>query len=357
VKQGRTWQIFEWVPLGRLTGNRLFELNQAHVVLLEEVVHWSQLKIDFAIIGPPNSGTSTLQRTLQSHPHVHVLGGYDETNMPSGWLRAEESWSWRCTSPTLVLRRWAQSVGIGIQHTKSAKIKSVRRLTGLRNPKLIYSVNCLRHLTSIPGIRIIALVRNPIEWLWSSLLRVVEGFNVSGAELDRMWAELAIPNKPAATGVDGAQRYVDNKEPVVQMHREGGGLHELAGWRLGEPITREGCLLSARLRSLATQLSLVNGRLVVIHLKWLQRAWTAKRILPRLLLALGLSRRVVRRPWLGASRVLPLNVRRRQVRQQRLRMMFDPSTTASRASLEKFFAEEQRSMERILSEHGISPVH
>eukprot|EP00435_Cladocopium_sp_Y103_P065022 s1283_g26.t2 len=145
-------------------------------------------------------------------------------SVPSSWLRSVESWQWRCSAPQVLPKSWALEHQVEVlPRNEAGEIVDRKRtpIVGFRNPKFIYSKQCLDNLKFIPGIMIIALWRDPIDWMWSSLSRAYEGFDASHQDFVQAWHALAVD----AVKEDGP------------LHREGGGLSELTMWRLGVPLS------------------------------------------------------------------------------------------------------------------------
>ncbi|CAL1158979.1 unnamed protein product, partial [Cladocopium goreaui] len=188
-------ELVRYIHLASVTGMRAVDINDLNGVAVQEIVHWSQLRLDFAIVGPPNSGSSSLQKSLGAHPDVRFIGGLDEMSVPSSWLRSVESWHWRCSAPQLLPKSWAVEHHVEVlAGNEAGEIVSRKRspIVGFRNPKFIYSKQCLENLKFIPGIKIIAMWRDPIDWMWSSLSRAYEGFDASHEDFVQAWHALAV---------------------------------------------------------------------------------------------------------------------------------------------------------------------
>ncbi|CAK9047359.1 unnamed protein product [Durusdinium trenchii] len=227
---------------------RAIDINDLKHVAVNELVHWAQLRIDFAIVGPPNAGTSSLQKTLSKHPNIRFIDGIHELSVPSSWHRSIELWGWQCTAPKLLPKHWAEDHLIEVMSGKGST--SSPAIVGFRNPKFIYSKQCLQNLKSIPGIKIITMWRDPIDWMWSSLSRAYEGFDTSPEDFRRAWHQLA-----------------DTDKEVVAMSRAGGGLSELSMWRLGVPLSAKAALLHQRYQELQ---QMFQDRMLVLPFSWLR---------------------------------------------------------------------------------------
>lgn len=350
---GNLRSLFDAVSFTGITGRRLSRVEQAHTVVLEELLHWSQLRLDFALVGPPNSASSTVHKTMMRHPSFRFVTGLDETDLPSWWRRTSENWGWQCTARALVPRRWVQRLRIGVRGPAGARRGragwSRGQLLGLRNPKLIFSPLCLEGLASIPGIRIIVMWRDPLDWLWSSLQRCLEGMNTSKDEVQKLWQSLTTFQPGALT--DGSHGPVDTSG--VALRAKGGGVQELAVWRLGVPLDQSHARVSEQVARLARQLRrrqliLISFRDVVSPSRTAQH-----RLFSRLYRRLG-----VRQQWAWAGKRLSHNVRRRRGRHpsapEGLGRRERPPGLPLSAGLEELYAGEKRAMGQLFAAHGLS---
>ncbi|CAE8647782.1 unnamed protein product [Polarella glacialis] len=337
--------FFLSVPLARITGNRVTRLSELQAIEIEELIHWAQLELDFAIIGPPNSGTSSVHGALMSLPGVRFIGdSIDEMDLPVAWQRTAELWGWRCTAPPMVPASWASGLGIELRSQGGGDPEGVpgRTLVGFRNPKLVYSQICLENLMSIPGFRILAMWRDPIEWMWSSLHRAFEHFNVSSEDAHGAWLEMS------GEGEASAAPRADS------LHASGGGIPELLFWRLGVPVNRANALAATTFGKLADSLA---DRFAVVDFELIRsrQRGDKQRLLQRLGRFLGLSA-----PFLGvsnfsAAQLLSHNVRRRRAASGNTwDLCSDENGLANiTRSLEEFFDDEYSSLEPLLARHGL----
>mmetsp|Transcript_4666 Transcript_4666/g.11451 ORF Transcript_4666/g.11451 Transcript_4666/m.11451 type:complete len:657 (-) Transcript_4666:54-2024(-) len=152
--------IQQFLDLPRLTSYAVEAVDAVH---LTELAPWKALseKVDFVIPGFVNSGTSTLSRTLASHPEVNLIK--EELDMPQLEAVSEtgEGWSgdwrqWLCAD--LPPRVWVDDV---LPEKKPGIIAQ-----GFKNPLLLYSPDCVRHLAGALPKLVVAL-RDPQEWLLS----------------------------------------------------------------------------------------------------------------------------------------------------------------------------------------------
>eukprot|EP00439_Symbiodinium_sp_Y106_P013590 s271_g1.t4 len=313
-------ELFRSVPLSTVTGNRAHHIDELSSIHVEELLHWSELKINFGIIGPPNAGTSSLHRSLQELG-AYFLGGADEMPLPVSWLRSEESWQWRCTAPLLPPAGWAKGLGL----LRRREVNDDGEPTGLvafRNPKIIYSSNCLRNLLFVPGLQIIAVWRDPVDWLWSSLHRIFEGFENAEEEIDRAWAIFAESTKE------------EDPSTLQPLQEQGGGMLELSTWRLGVPLSLGSAAPSRALWKLHKAVG--QERLRVLPFKELISKQLA--CFDQLLLFLRLPA--------SAGELLPANVRRRRTHADR---RADAVLKNETARLQEFFRSERESAAALLA--------
>ncbi|CAE7649186.1 unnamed protein product [Symbiodinium sp. CCMP2456] len=313
-------ELFRSVPLSTVTGNRAHHIDELSGIQVEELVHWSELKINFGIIGPPNAGTSSLHRSLQELG-AHFLGGADEMPLPVSWLRSEESWQWRCTAPLLPPAGWAKGLGV-LRRREVDDDGEPNGLVAFRNPKIIYSSSCLRNLLLIPGLQIIAVWRDPVDWLWSSLHRSFEGFEDAEEEIARAWSIFAESTKG------------EDPSTLQPLQEQGGGMLELSTWRLGVPLSLGAAAPSRALWKLHEAVG--QERLLVLPFKEL----ISKQLscFDQLLVFLGLPA--------SAGELLPANVRRRRTRADR---RADVALKNETSRLQEFFRSERESAAGLLA--------
>eukprot|EP00927_Polykrikos_kofoidii_P050017 TRINITY_DN43981_c0_g1_i1.p1 TRINITY_DN43981_c0_g1~~TRINITY_DN43981_c0_g1_i1.p1 ORF type:complete len:558 (-),score=99.47 TRINITY_DN43981_c0_g1_i1:69-1742(-) len=246
----RLTRVFDNVQFATVPGGRLPDIRGSHTVIVDELMHWAQLSLDFALVGPPNSGTTTLHHTLMEQPWIRFANGKHEADLPTSKLRFKEAWSWLCTSPALIKRAWAERLGLD---RRSLHDLRVRRLVGLRNPKIVYSPTCLQRFLAVPGIRLIFSWRDPVDWLWSSLSRSVEGFEGASGKAATFWAELQNEEK---------EPFAITSRKTTKLKERGGGLHELSMWRLGVPLRTMYARVASKIRIAADAIG--SGRCLIV---------------------------------------------------------------------------------------------
>eukprot|EP00929_Paragymnodinium_shiwhaense_P101135 TRINITY_DN63990_c0_g1_i1.p1 TRINITY_DN63990_c0_g1~~TRINITY_DN63990_c0_g1_i1.p1 ORF type:complete len:751 (+),score=131.73 TRINITY_DN63990_c0_g1_i1:83-2335(+) len=179
--------IFDFVDLPRLTLMDIVPGTPSLKLAIEELAPWRALqeKMDFVIAGFPNSGTSTLAASLAAHPEIDLDPA--ELDIPQALQQSsnlEGDWrNWLCAD--VLTRDWLEKRAPRPLTAKAAA--STAR--GFKNPLLLYSDSCLRSLSQA-GLRLLVVLRDPIEWLLSI-------FRHNKSTLGLMWHDWVAPDLAA----------------------------------------------------------------------------------------------------------------------------------------------------------------
>jgi len=156
---------------------------------------------------------------------------------------------------------------------------------------------------SIPGIRIVAVIRDPAEWLWSSLLRCLEHLEVDKQQVLELWRGLTVLRSATSSASSHVLTERASNYSTVPLQRQSGHLQELAIWRLGVPLDEAHALSAGAIEKIASKLHR-RGQLLLIDFQWVRLG--CRQLFSRLLQGLGL-----RLGGCSGRRMLPHNVRRR----------------------------------------------
>ena len=143
---------------------------------------WMRRLPDFLIIGAQKSGTTTLYDWVTSHPRIGAAS-LKEINYFSRFWGSGNMW-YRSHFPIT----WSQHDA----------------LTGEASPSyLLYEASARRAITVLPAVKLIAILRNPVDRAYSSYHYSVR----RGGESLSFEEALRIEDKRAATALDKVSRY------------------------------------------------------------------------------------------------------------------------------------------------------
>eukprot|EP00439_Symbiodinium_sp_Y106_P055854 s2467_g7.t2 len=108
---------------------------------------WEDVKLDFLVAGFARSGTHTLRGNLMEHPQVK-------------FAEQEMTFNWAALPQQLQVWRYASFF-------KDEDEEPRRRLWGGKGEGLAASQRVIRLASKIPNLRLVVMVREPVEWLES----------------------------------------------------------------------------------------------------------------------------------------------------------------------------------------------
>lgn len=131
----------------------------------------SRLLLDFVVIGAARSGTTSLYYYLRQHPEVYL---------PS--VKELNHFSWNPQSPDPGMGPgkgpgdtkatfWTETMDAYMDHYRDCQPSQV---AGEISTSYLYSPSAPERLArTLPGVRLFAIVRDPVERAWSQYLRMV----------------------------------------------------------------------------------------------------------------------------------------------------------------------------------------
>jgi len=123
-------------------------LSLANLPPLEEMRPISDAHVDFAIIGSPKCGTTSLRSNLMEHPEIQFSSQFEDP-----WF-----WTWRRTREEI--QRF--DAFYNKSHPEGKRV-----LRGLNDPILVYQSQAVATLSSLANVKVILLVRDPVDHLES----------------------------------------------------------------------------------------------------------------------------------------------------------------------------------------------
>eukprot|EP00927_Polykrikos_kofoidii_P083174 TRINITY_DN8463_c0_g1_i2.p1 TRINITY_DN8463_c0_g1~~TRINITY_DN8463_c0_g1_i2.p1 ORF type:complete len:398 (+),score=32.89 TRINITY_DN8463_c0_g1_i2:58-1251(+) len=120
---------------------------------VDEVASWDELDVSWAVIGFPNSGTTTLMTNLNAHPELNVV--YEPEQEA---VMEEDFFIYRRTS--FLPSRADVAAFNSLRATRNHGSVQPRR--GVKRPSYIRSDASLSRLSRVPGLVVIVLVRDPV---------------------------------------------------------------------------------------------------------------------------------------------------------------------------------------------------
>jgi len=115
---------------------------------VEEMRPISEAHVDFAIIGSPKCGTTSLRSNLMTHPEIQFSSQFEDP-----WF-----WTWRRTREEI--KRFE------LFYNKSHP-EGKRVLRGVNDPVLVYQSQAVSTLSSLANVKVILLLRDPVDHLES----------------------------------------------------------------------------------------------------------------------------------------------------------------------------------------------
>ncbi|CAE7500222.1 unnamed protein product, partial [Symbiodinium sp. CCMP2456] len=134
ARHGLTWEA--------LQPNSEIELRNVRAL-----ASWEDVKLDFLVAGFARSGTHTLRGNLMEHPEVK-------------FAEQEMTFNWAALPQQLQVWRYASFF-------KDEEEGPRRRLWGGKGEGLAASQRVIRLASKIPKLRLVVMVREPVEWLES----------------------------------------------------------------------------------------------------------------------------------------------------------------------------------------------
>ncbi|CAJ1437252.1 unnamed protein product, partial [Effrenium voratum] len=131
ARQGLTWEA--------LQPNSEVELRNVRAL-----ARWEDVKLDFLIAGFARSGTHSVRGNLMQHPEVKIA----EQELTFNWAALPQQ-----------LQVW--------NYMANFREESRPRLWGGKGEGVALSRRVLRLASKIPNLRLIIMVREPVEWLES----------------------------------------------------------------------------------------------------------------------------------------------------------------------------------------------
>lgn len=191
--------LFAFMDLPRLTSQ--VPASQIVGCAVTELAPWRALetRIDFVIAGFPNSGTSTLAKTLQSHPEISLPSGEMDLPQLERLSESGEGWygdwrAWLCAD--VLPRKWLDQ--------KLPRPGPATVVRGFKQPLLLYGEDCIRHLArAMP--KLLVAVRDPLEWLLSTLDPNATGSSLGQALHDWVPPSPVRPSRSAWFGREHAR--------------------------------------------------------------------------------------------------------------------------------------------------------